>query len=62
MHISQNFDAGNIEVVNCADASDIQLKIRADIQSEFYQWFYFRLSGVKATPCTMHILNAGGAA
>ena len=62
MHISQNFDAGNIEVVSCAHAGDIQLNIRADINSEFYQWFYFRISGVKATPCTMHILNAGGAA
>ena len=62
MYISQNFDGGNIEVINCADADDIQLNIRADIKSEFYQWFYFRLSGVKAAPCTLHILNAGGAA
>lgn len=62
MHISQNFDAGNIEVVSCADASDIQLKIRADNESEFFQWFYFRLSGVKATRCKMRILNAGDAA
>jgi len=62
VHISQNFDAGNIEVVSCADAGDIQLKIRADNESEFYQWFYFRLSGVKGTPCTMHIINADDAA
>ena len=62
MHISQNFDAGNIEVVSCADASDIQLKIRADNESEFFQWYYFRLSGVKATRFTMRILNAGDAA
>ena len=62
MYISQNFDGGNIEVISCADSDDIQLKIRADIKSEFYQWFYFRLSGVKAAPCTLHILNAGGAA
>ena len=62
MHISQNFDAGNIEVVSCADASDIQLKIRADNESEFFQWFYFRLSGVKATRFTMRILNAGDVA
>jgi murein tripeptide amidase MpaA len=62
VYISQNFDAGNIEVVNCAEAGDIQLKIRADRESEFYQWFYFRLSGAKGTPCTMRIMNAGGAA
>jgi len=62
VHISQNFDAGNIEVVNCSAASDIRLRIRADKDSEFYQWFYFRLSGVKDMPCTMRIENAGGAA
>lgn len=62
MNISQNFDAGNIEVLACEDATDIQLKIRPDHQSEFYQWFYFRLSGAKQLPCTMNILNAAGAA
>jgi murein tripeptide amidase MpaA len=62
VNISQNFDAGNIEVVNCEDAGNIQLKIRADKASDFYQWFYFRLSGAKNTPCTMRIVNAGGAA
>lgn len=62
MYISQNFDAGNIEVVCCEDASDIQLNIRADRNSEFYQWFYFRLSGAKGTACTLKLQNAGGAA
>ena len=62
MNISQNFDAGNIEVVCCEDADDIQLKIRTDYQSEFYQWFYFRLSGAKHKACKMKILNASGAA
>lgn len=62
MQISQNFDGGNIEVVSCADAADIQLMIRADRESEFYQWFYYRLSGLKDKPCKMHILNAGNAA
>lgn len=62
MLISQNFDAGNIEVVRCDDPGDIQLKIRADRQSKFYQWFYFRLSGAKQRKCTLQILNAGGAA
>lgn len=62
MFISQNFDAGNIEVLSCADASDIQLQIRSDKDSQFYQWFYFRLSGAKGVPCTLKLLNAGGAA
>ena len=62
MYISQNFDAGNIEVLACEDAADIQLKIRPDHQSEFYQWFYFRLTGAKHERCTMKLLNAAGAA
>jgi murein tripeptide amidase MpaA len=62
VNISQNFDAGNIEVVVCDNPDDIQLKIRSDNQSEFYQWFYFRLSGAKHKPCTLKLLNAAGAA
>ena len=62
VNISQNFDAGNIEVVSCEDPANIQLNIRSDRDSEFYQWFYFRLSGAKGIPCTLNILNAGGAA
>ena len=62
MQISQDFDAGNIEVVSAADPSNIQLKIRQDNQSEFYQWFYFRLTGAKGEQCNLSILNAGGAA
>jgi murein tripeptide amidase MpaA len=60
--ISQDFDGGNIEIVSAADANDIQLKIRTDNQSEFYQWFYFRLSGAKGQQCRLAIVNAGGAA
>lgn len=62
MFISQNFDAGNIEVVACSTPEDIQLRIRKDANSDFYQWFYFRLSGAKATQCTLKILNAADAA
>ena len=62
MIISQNFDAGNIEVLSCEDPSDIQLKIRPDHQSEFYQWFYFRLSGARQLDCCLKIVNAKSAA
>lgn len=62
MLISQNFDAGNIEIISATNPADIKLKIRSDAHSEFYQWFYFRLSGVKAKPCTVNIINAAGAA
>lgn len=62
MLINQDFDAGNIEVVAAEDPGDIQLRIRIDNQSDFYQWFYFELAGAKQTDCTLKILNAGGAA
>ncbi|MSR11183.1 MAG: hypothetical protein EXR84_05200 [Gammaproteobacteria bacterium] len=62
MFISQNFDAGNIEVIACSTPADIQLRIRKDSNSDFYQWFYFRLTGAKAQRCTLKILNAADAA
>lgn len=62
MEISANFDGGNISVIECIDPSNIQLEIRKDNNSDFYQWFYFRLSGVKNRPCVINILNTEGAA
>lgn len=61
VQVNQNFDAGNIEVVSIEHPSNIQLKIRMDNKSNFYQWFYFRLSGAKHTPCTLKILNGAEA-
>ncbi|MEQ8954110.1 MAG: M14-type cytosolic carboxypeptidase, partial [Gammaproteobacteria bacterium] len=40
----------------------IQLSIRKDNNSEFYQWFYFRLCGARQTECTFKLVNAAGAA
>lgn len=66
MFVSSNFDSGNIDVISCKvsgnGAGEIQLQIRKDAQSEFYQWFHFRLTGAKDISCTLKILNAGGAA
>ncbi|GAB5501344.1 MAG: M14-type cytosolic carboxypeptidase [Pseudohongiellaceae bacterium] len=62
MFISQNFDAGNIEVVSCERADDIRLNIRKDAHSDFYQWFYFRLTGARGQTCNIQILNARDAA
>lgn len=59
--ISQNFDAGAIEVVNVADVENIQLKLRPDSNAEFMQWFYFRLQGARDQEATIQILNAGDA-
>lgn len=45
MRISSNFDAGNIKVISATSPDNIQLNINNDNQSDFYQWFYFRLDG-----------------
>lgn len=60
--ITQTFDAGNILVINADSPENIQLNIRQDSHSEFYQWFYYRVSNVQDVPLTMSILNAGSAA
>ncbi|MFZ5610029.1 MAG: M14 family metallopeptidase [Pseudomonadota bacterium] len=62
MRISSAFDGGNIIVEQAAAASDIRLAIAKDNQSDFYQWFYFRLSGGRGQECRVTLTNAGGAA
>jgi murein tripeptide amidase MpaA len=67
MHISDNFDSGNIRVLDASSPSNIQLEIKNDNESDFYQWFHFKL---QTTPQAnharvehvMHINNAGNAA
>ncbi len=61
MIISDNFDSGNIEVIEAQDFNNIKLNIRVDSNSHHYQWFHYRLQNAKDKACTMHILNAGGA-
>lgn len=61
MHISANFDAGNIEVINEEDQTNIQLAIRPDVGGEFFQWFNFRLSGEVGEQYVLNITNAGKA-
>ena len=62
INISSNFDAGNIEVVKADNPQNIHLKIRKDSNSDFLQWFYFRLQGVKSQNCKIDITNAGESA
>lgn len=61
MHISANFDAGNIEVINAEDQTNIQLAIRPDVGGEFFQWFNFLLSGEVGEQYVLNIMNAGKA-
>ncbi len=62
MRISSTFDGGNLEVVAATDPANLQLRIRADHQSDFYQWFYGRVATEHRGPHTLKLLNAGGAA
>nr|WP_181210479.1 carboxypeptidase family protein [Psychrobacter sp. D2]MBA2057955.1 carboxypeptidase family protein [Psychrobacter sp. D2] len=62
MHITANFDAGNIEVISLEDKKDIQLAIRPDVGGEFFQWFNFRITGQIGEQYVLNILNAGEAA
>jgi murein tripeptide amidase MpaA len=59
--ISQNFDAGAIEVVKAERADQIELKLRSDSNAEFKQWFYFRLQGARDQDAVIRFLDAGTA-
>jgi len=67
LSITSPFDGGNIRVV-AVDGADsknpgrIDLEIIKDHQSEFYQWFYFRVTGASDRELELRILNAGGSA
>jgi murein tripeptide amidase MpaA len=60
-HISAAFDSGNIRVLK-QDGDRFDLEIVRDHQSDFYQWFHFRLLGAKGRQVELRILNAGNSA
>ena len=59
--ISSAFDAGNIRVLR-QDGDSAELEIVKDHLSDFYQWFYFRLSGAKGREVTLRIVNCADSA
>jgi len=67
VQITDNFDSGNIRVIDATDITNIQCEIKHDNQSEFYQWFHFKLqtSADRANEYQQHVIhltNAGKAA
>ena len=62
VQISSAFDGGNIIVKDASNPQNIRLDIARDHQSDFYQWFYFRVTAPAGTTLNMVIENAGDAA
>ena len=61
LSVTSAFDGGNIRLV-AIEGDRIDLEIVNDNNSEFYQWFYFRLTGGAGRNVELRILNCAGAA
>ena len=61
LSVSCAFDGGNIRLV-AAEGERLDLEIVKDHQSDFYQWFYFRVTGAGGRAIEINILNCAGAA
>lgn len=59
LSIYSAFDAGNIEVVDASQASQIRLRIRPDAGDRHFQWFYFQVCDAAGIDLNMVIENAG---
>jgi murein tripeptide amidase MpaA len=59
--ISSAFDSGNIRVLKI-DGDGADLEIVKDHQSDFYQWFHFRVAGGAGRELTLRILNCADSA
>ena len=57
MKISSQFDSGNIVVKAAENPLDIQLEIQKDHQSDFFQWFHFRLETQQDQLHKINIIN-----
>lgn len=63
--ISSAFDSGNIRVLSITDTSAgvrAELEIVTDHQSDFYQWFHFRLANAAGREVELAIVNGAGSA
>ncbi|MDI1296682.1 MAG: M14-type cytosolic carboxypeptidase [bacterium] len=63
--ITSAFDSGNIRVLSISDTPDgarAELAIVQDHQSDFYQWFHFRVAGAAGRTVELAITNCGTSA
>ena len=61
IQITAAFDSGNIEVLSVQGAS-AELAIRKDHDSDFYQWFHFRVSGAAGRELELKLTGLAGSA
>jgi len=59
--INAGFDSGNIDLI-AIDGDTATLAIRRDRDSDFYQWFHFRVAGARGRTVTLRIVNCKGSA
>ncbi len=62
IRINTAFDSGNIDVIEASSSDNIRLTIRKDHQSDFYQWFHYKLFAEVGEEHVMIIENAGKSA
>ena len=62
MQISSQFDSGNINVIEAVSPDNIILEINKDNQSDFFQWFHFKLNNNVRAEHVLTIQNAGKSA
>ncbi|HKT86779.1 MAG TPA: M14-type cytosolic carboxypeptidase [Novosphingobium sp.] len=61
IQIHAAFDSGNIEVLSI-DSTEARLAIRRDRDSDFFQWFHFRVAGAAGRELTLRITGLGSSA
>lgn len=61
IRIDAAFDSGNIAVLSIS-GSDARLAIRRDRDSEFFQWFHFRVAGGKGRELVLRLTGLAAAA
>jgi murein tripeptide amidase MpaA len=61
IEISSQFDSGNIEVLSL-EGSEATLAIRKDRDSDFFQWFHFRVSSGRGRELVLHLTGLNQAA
>ena len=52
LHISSDFDSGNIQVLDASNPLQVKLAIKPDTKSPHFQWFHFKVDGL--TPGHTH--------